>query len=137
MPSYKIRNGTFVLCTPEEAAERERRKAALAETARAQTAEKKVRSVPDGVAFAKFMWMHANTLHNTTSAAKSLFHGLLFESFRNHGNSFVLPTKQLAGTQGLSRANCYRALQQLEQRGLITVTRRPPKPPLIKLLSQP
>ena len=24
------------------------------------------------------------------------FRGLLFESFRHHGNSFVLPTKQLA-----------------------------------------
>ena len=31
----------------------------------------------------------------------------------------------------MSRRNLHRILQELERRGLITVTRRPPKPPLV------
>ena len=69
------------------------------------------------------------------STTWDVFCALLIESFRHHGDSFVLLSKQLVGVPGLSRANRKKILQQLERRGLIAVTRRPSKPPLIKVVA--
>jgi hypothetical protein len=136
MPSYKIRNGTYALCTPEEEAERERKKAARAVAqAQEQAAEPRAQAASGGAPFAKLMRVQIRRMHGV-STTWDVFSGLLFESFRHHGNSFVLPVKQLKGVPGLSQTNWNRILLQLERRGLITVTRRPPKPPLIKVLSR-
>ena len=134
MPSYKSQNGTFVLCTPKEAAERERHKAVLAEKARAQAAEQRVQAAAEGAAFAKLMRVQMYRMYGL-STTWDVFCALLIESFRHHGNSFILSGKQLAGVPGLSRANRKKILQQLERRGLIAVTRRPSKPPLIKVVA--
>jgi hypothetical protein len=125
--SYKIRNGTFVLCTPKEAAERERRKAALAETARAQAAEK---GAPDRITFAKLTRAQMVRMHGV-STTWDVLSGLLREDFRNHGHSFVLPIRQLREIPGMSPANLRKILRELERHGLITVTRKPPQPPLV------
>jgi hypothetical protein len=130
VPSYKIRNGTFVLCTPEEAAERERRKAVQVEVARAQAAKPRFQAAPDGMAFAKLMRGQVYRMYGL-STTWDVFCALLFESFRHHGRSFVLPIKQLTEVPGLSPKNLYRILQQLQRRGLITVIRRRPKPPIV------
>ena len=63
-----------------------------------------------------------------------LFTILLFENFRQRGKPFILPTRKLATVKGLSPRNLRRALTQLETCGLISVTRNPPKPPLITVL---
>jgi hypothetical protein len=63
-----------------------------------------------------------------------LFTILLFENFRHRGKPFTLPTDQLTAVKGLSRANLHRALVQLEARGLVSVVRNPPQPPLITVL---
>ena len=63
-----------------------------------------------------------------------LFTILLFENFRQRGQPFILPTRQLNTVKGLSPTNLRRALIQLETCGLISVTRNPPKPPLIAVL---
>jgi hypothetical protein len=83
----------------------------------------------------KLMRVQIRRMHGV-STTWDVFSGLLFESFRHHGNSFVFPVKQLKGVPGLSQRNWNRILLQLERRGLITVTRRPPKPPLIKVLGR-
>ena len=64
-----------------------------------------------------------------------LFTILLFENFRQRGQPFILPTRQLNTVKGLSPANLRRALAQLEGCGLISVRRNPPQPPLITVLS--
>ena len=63
-----------------------------------------------------------------------LFTVLEIESIRHHGRDFVLPGHALASIGGLSRRNMRRGLTQLEACGLILVQRRPPKPPLIKVI---
>jgi hypothetical protein len=135
MPSYKIRNGTFVPCTPEEKIERECKEAAAAARAQEQAAEPEAQTATGGAPFAKLMRVQIRRMHGV-STTWDVFSGLLFESFRHHGNSFILPVKQLEGVSGLSQRNWNRILLQLERRGLITVTRRPPKPPLIKVLGR-
>jgi hypothetical protein len=64
----------------------------------------------------------------------SLFLILQFESLRHFGKPFILPTDKLITESGLGRRNLGRILTQLESRGLISITRRPSKPPLITVL---
>jgi hypothetical protein len=66
--------------------------------------------------------------------AFELFALLLEESFEHRGKPFEFPATQLTALPGLSRANLHRALQQLQQSGLVSVTPRPPnRPPLISV----
>jgi hypothetical protein len=58
---------------------------------------------------------------------------LLLLDFRNHGRPFPLPNDQLAA-MGVKRKTKHDALIQLEHRGLIRVTRRPKRSPIVRLL---
>ena len=63
--------------------------------------------------------------------ACTLYTILAREQRRHRGKPFVLPTDALATVKGLSRRNLNWTLLQLESGGLITIGRRPPKPPII------
>jgi hypothetical protein len=69
------------------------------------------------------------------ASAKTLFVGiwLLHLSWKARSLTFSVPNGQL-GARGVSRKAKYRALQQLEAAGLITVERRNRKPPLVTLV---
>ena len=58
---------------------------------------------------------------------------LLYLHWKNRGKPFKLPNGMLE-YDGTSRRTKWRALPDLEQRGLITVERRPRKSPIVKLL---
>jgi hypothetical protein len=86
----------------------------------------------------RFIMLHESqvpALFQLNSAACwALFTILLRESFRHGDKTFILPINKLAAEKTLSRANLRRALRQLEANGLISVWKRPPKPPLIRIL---
>jgi len=63
------------------------------------------------------------------SPCMRLFVALLWEHFRHRGRAFPLLTGKVLDPQAQRRA-----LSQLEAVGLISVQRRPPKPPLITVL---
>ena len=56
------------------------------------------------------------------------------ENFWRGGKPFSLPIDELATQKGRSRSNLRLTLRRLETSGLILVQRRPPQPPLIKVL---
>jgi hypothetical protein len=63
-----------------------------------------------------------------------LFATLLRKSFAKGGKPFELPTDLLARVSGLKAEKRTRArLHKLAQRGLISITARPSKPPLIQV----
>jgi hypothetical protein len=53
--------------------------------------------------------------------------------WKHHGKPFKLPNGML-GYDGISRRSKWRALADLERRGLIIVERRPKKSPIIRVL---
>lgn len=61
---------------------------------------------------------------------------LLHLHWKNHGKPFKLPNGMLK-YDGVSRQSKWRALPDLERRGLIRVERRPKKSPIIHFLSPP
>jgi hypothetical protein len=62
---------------------------------------------------------------------------ILHLDWKHHGKPFKLPNGML-GYDGISRYSKWRALPDLERRGLITVERRPRKSPIIRVrLTQP
>jgi hypothetical protein len=63
-----------------------------------------------------------------------LFSILEQESFRHARKAFILPTGDLAAIRGLSRPRLRLLLRQMEAGGLISIQRRPAKPPLITVL---
>ena len=63
------------------------------------------------------------------SPCMRLFMALLWEDFRHRGRAFPLLTGKVLDPQAQRRA-----LSRLEAGGLISVQRRPPKPPLITVL---
>ena len=124
--AVKICDGKLITLTPEEEVGRERRKAAAATNQRERRGEPAL----DRVTFVKLTRAQMLRMHGV-STTWDVLSGLLQENFRSHGNRFILPTKQLREIPGMSLRNLHRILQELERRGLITVTRRPPKPPLV------
>jgi hypothetical protein len=61
---------------------------------------------------------------------------LLHLNWKNHGKQFKLPNGMLE-YDGISRQSKWRALADLERRGLIAVQRRPSKSPIIHVRLQP
>lgn len=59
---------------------------------------------------------------------------LLYLNWRNKGQAFRLPNGMLL-VDGISRRTKWRALVELERRGLISIERRPRKSPLIRVIS--
>jgi hypothetical protein len=62
-----------------------------------------------------------------------LFSALCLESFRVGGKPFPVPD-DISDLTEVSRGHLRRALRQLEECGLISIRRQPPKPPLITIL---
>jgi len=92
------------------------------------------RVAPSKERFARITESDVETLSSLHPACCLLLSILRIESVRHHGRAFVLPTDALATLRGLSRRNLRRALAQLETRGLISVQRRVPDPPSVKVL---
>jgi hypothetical protein len=65
--------------------------------------------------------------------ATQLFLILLRENLRHHGRPFVLPSDKLVVTPGLSRNRLRLMLRQLELAGLVLITNRPRKSPVIRV----
>jgi hypothetical protein len=61
---------------------------------------------------------------------------LLHLDWRNHGKPFTLANGMLE-FDGISRQSKWRALGELEKRGLITIQRRPSKSPIVQVLYEP
>lgn len=77
--------------------------------------------------------------HDKLSVTAFIFFVMKFEANRNWGKPFIFPSKQLreyggANEKGIGFRTQQRALVWLEKRGLISVRRQPPKPPLIVVL---
>jgi hypothetical protein len=61
---------------------------------------------------------------------------LLHLDWRSHGKPFTLANGMLE-YDGISRQSKWRALGELEKRGLITIQRRPSKSPIVQVLYEP
>jgi hypothetical protein len=129
MTSYKFVDGKLVARTTEELARLEQLKA---EQAAREPAKKRLPRATER--FVITTVAQAAKLFELEHVCWPLFTILLFENLRRWGQTFVLPRRQLNTVKGLSRANLQRALAQLEGCGLISVTRNPPRPPLITIL---
>ena len=68
-----------------------------------------------------------------SETAIHLFLVLLRESLRHHGRPFELPTPALIPGLGVKRRHLRGMLCRLEQCGLVSIARRPSKPPLIRI----
>ena len=131
--SYKVVGGKLVERTAEELARLEQLKAEQAE--RERQANTCARMPPAKERFVITTASQAEKLIELEHVCWPLFTILLFENFRHRrGQPFSLPTGKLTTVKGLSPRNLRRALTQLETCGLISVTRSPPKPPLITVL---
>lgn len=81
--------------------------------------------------FVKVPWIWMERLAKTSSANtyRVAWH-LLYEHWRHHGRPFLLPNGMLA-IEGVSRFAKWRALDELEQLGLISVGKRSKRSPKI------
>jgi hypothetical protein len=84
--------------------------------------------------FVKVTLSQAEKLLQLDPVCWPLFIILSFENFRQRGQPFILPTRQLNTVKSLRPTNLRQALMQLETCGLISITRNRPKPPLIAVL---
>jgi DNA-binding MarR family transcriptional regulator len=83
--------------------------------------------------FARITVSQAEKLRGLSGACWMLFTDLSFKNIDSRGKPFDLPD-DISGDVGLSPRNLLRVLDQLEARGLISVRRQAPKPPLITIL---
>jgi hypothetical protein len=125
--SYKFVGGKLVARTAEELTRLKQLKAEQAKCAKGRMPRSTER-------FAIVTLSQAEKLIMLEHVCWPLFTILLFENFRQRGQPFILPTRQLNTVQGLRPTNLRQALIQLETCGLISITRNPPKPPLIAVL---
>lgn len=134
--SYKIVGGKFVERTAEELVELERLKAEQAgrKLTPAKKAASAARMPRANGRFVMLTAWQAEKLLRHEHVCWPLFTILLFENFRQRGQPFILPTRQLNTVKGLRPTNLRQALMQLETCGLISITRNRPKPPLIAVL---
>jgi hypothetical protein len=85
------------------------------------------------------MWWYEKlakpALKGQTTALIAIY--LLHQHWKHHGKPFKLPNGMLK-YDGISRQSKWRALRELEQRGLITIERRLKKSPIVHArLEQP
>jgi hypothetical protein len=78
-------------------------------------------------------WTWVERLNGAQGKTYSVAHYLLYLSWKNKGAPIKLPNGMLQ-TDGISRASKWRALAELEQRGLINIERRRGRSPIIRLL---
>jgi hypothetical protein len=120
--SYKFVDGKLVARTAEDHANLlELRKAA------SHKSDKAARSKKSFIIISQAQQERLDALG--WSPCMRLFMALLREDFRHWGRAFPLPTGKVLDPQAQRRA-----LSRLEAGGLISVQRRPPKPPLITVL---
>ena len=132
--SYKLKNGEFVERTPAEQAELERKRAAHLATA-GQPPGTTGKAPKSKESFIRVTLSQANRLLTLNPPAfVTIYLVLSRESFKAHGLPFTLPGEVLADKFGFNRLAQWRAVLQLEKAGLISVERRPPKPPKIRVL---
>jgi hypothetical protein len=81
------------------------------------------------------LWWYEKLLNKPAIAGRTILLALylLHLDWKHHGKPFKLPNG-LLGYDGISRRSKWRALPDLERRGLITVERRPRKSPIIRVL---
>ena len=73
-------------------------------------------------------------LNDLSVACWRLFTILFYENIDSRGKPFALPDYTPDAFGGMSRSSIHRALLRLEACGLISIRRRPSKPPLITVL---
>ena len=78
-------------------------------------------------------WSWVERLNGATGQTYRVALILLYMSWKSRGAPIKLPNGMLE-IDGVSRQSKWRALADLEQRGLITVERRPRRSPIIRLL---
>ena len=83
--------------------------------------------------FASITISRAEKLKGLSGACWMLFTILFYANIDSRSKPFALPD-DISGDVGLSRRNLFRALLQLETRGLISIRRQASKPPLITIL---
>lgn len=120
--SYKFVGGKLVARTAEEHA----KLLGLRKTASPNKVGKGTRSKEP---FIMISLAQQQKLGALVSPCMRLFLALMWERFRHWGQAFPLPTGKVLAPQAQRRA-----LMRLEAIGLISVQRRPPKPPLITVL---
>ena len=121
--SYKFVGGKLVARTAEEHAK-------LLELRKAASPNKPGRAARSKGSFIMISQAQQERLDALgLSPCKHLFMALLWEDFRHRGRAFPLLTGKVLEPQAQRRA-----LSRLEAGGLISVQRRPPKPPLITVL---
>jgi hypothetical protein len=79
-----------------------------------------------------FSWLER--LDGAAAKVYALALHLLYLDWRNKSQAFRLPNGMLAN-DGISRRTKWRALVELERRGLISIERRPKKSPLIRVIT--
>ena len=121
--SYKFVGGKLVARTAEE-------HATLVELRKAASPNKVGRAARSKESFIMISQAQQERLDALgLSPCMRLFMALLWEDFRHRGRAFPLLTGKVLDPQAQRRA-----LSRLEAGGLISVQRRPPKPPLITVL---
>jgi hypothetical protein len=121
--SYKFVGGKLVARTAEEHAK-------LLELRKAASPNKPGRAARSKGSFIMISQAQQERLDALgLSPCMRLFMALLWEDFRHRGRAFPLLTGKVLDPQAQRRA-----LSRLEAGGLISVQRRPPKPPLITVL---
>jgi hypothetical protein len=126
--SHKFVGGKLVERTLEEQARIDQLKAAQAEQAK-QVSKRLPRT---NMLFARLTANHMEKLFDLEHVCWPLFSVLLLERLRHGGRPFPLPARYFGDCKGLSQANLYRLLNQLETAELISIERQgAPKPPLI------
>jgi hypothetical protein len=83
--------------------------------------------------FVMVPWSWIERLNGATGQTYRVALILLYMSWKNRGAPTKLPNGMLR-IDGISRQSKWRALGDLEQRGLITVERRPRRSPTVRLL---
>ncbi len=129
--SKTIRNGKLVERTPEEQIEFDRLKAEYYANVDAPNSRKRPKSKEH---FAKITDIRFEKLmHIESGASIKIFIVLAYQSFKHWDRPFQISTDDFV-KNGFSCATQKRALIQLERVGLISVKRRPPRPPVITVL---
>ena len=77
-------------------------------------------------------WTWVERLNGAQGKTYSVAHHLLYLSWKGKGTPIKLPNGMLQ-IDGISRASKWRALAELEQRGLINIERRRGRSPIIHL----
>jgi hypothetical protein len=103
---------------------------------RADVKQRMVARAPRWSRFVMVPFVWADRLKGATGNTYGLALHLLYLHWRDHSETIRLANKALLA-MGISRQSKWRALRELERRGLIVVDQRPNKSPAVRLLNLP